>query len=123
MIEHAGIPVRDFGKMKAFYEAVLPTVGYTLKYDMEDAAGFMEGGHTSIWVSAAAHGAKLHVAFRAKDKEQVEAFHKAGLKAGGSDNGAPGYRAEYSPDYHAAFIHDPEGNNIEAVWYDPDKRA
>jgi catechol 2,3-dioxygenase-like lactoylglutathione lyase family enzyme len=88
---------------------------------MEDAAGFMEGGHTSIWISKAERGAKLHVAFRAKDKEQVEAFHKAGLDAGGTDNGAPGYRTDYSPDYYAAFIHDPEDNNIEAVWYDPEK--
>jgi catechol 2,3-dioxygenase-like lactoylglutathione lyase family enzyme len=121
MIEHTGIPVQDFAKMKAFYETVLPTVGYTLNYDMEDAAGFMEGGHTSIWVSTAERGAKLHVAFRAKDKKQVDEFHKAGLDAGGTDNGAPGYRSDYSPDYYAAFIHDPEGNNIEAVWYDPDK--
>lgn len=121
MIEHTGIPVKDFKGAKAFYLAVLPKVGYKLNYDFTDACGFMEGGHTSIWIAKAARGAKLHVAFRAKNKTQVQAFHAAGLKAGGKDNGKPGYRPDYSPDYYAAFILDPEGNNIEAVWYDPKK--
>jgi catechol 2,3-dioxygenase-like lactoylglutathione lyase family enzyme len=123
MIEHTSIPAQDFAAMKAFYEKVLPAVGYKLNYDLPDAAGFMEGGHTSIWVSKAAKGAQLHVAFRAPSKESVHAFYDTGLAAGGSDNGAPGYRTDYSPDYYAAFLHDPEGNNIEAVWYDPDKSA
>ena len=63
------------------------------------------------------HKEKTHVAFRAKSREAVKAFHKAALKAGGKDNGKPGLRKEYSPDYYAAFVFDLEGNNIEAVCF------
>ncbi|MEJ0007737.1 MAG: VOC family protein [Steroidobacteraceae bacterium] len=60
------------------------------------------------------------MAFAAKSREEVQAFHQAALKAGGKDNGGPGYR-DYSPGYYAAFVYDPDGHNIEAVWYDPAK--
>lgn len=118
MIEHTGISVRDAKKAKAFYAAALRPLGYKVKYDFSDAAGFMEGGHTSFWIGKTAKFAPMHVAFRAKSKKAVRDFYAAALKAGGKDNGAPGPRPDYSPDYWAAFVLDLDGNNIEAVYYD-----
>jgi predicted lactoylglutathione lyase len=85
-----------------------------------DSAGFNDGKNTDFWISKEKTVVPMHVAFQAKSREQVEAFHKAALAAGGKDNGGPGYR-DYSPGYYAAFVLDPDGNNIEAVWYDPIK--
>jgi len=123
MIEHMSLPVRDHAKAKAFYTAALGPLGYHIQYDLEDATGYMEGGHTSFWIVAKTPGDPTHVAFRTESAAAVNAFHEEGIEAGGTDNGAPGYRSDYSPDYYAAFIHDPEGNNIEAVWYDPSKAS
>jgi predicted lactoylglutathione lyase len=120
MIEHASIPVKDVAKAKAFYAAALAPLGYKLNMEFEDAAGFMESGHTSFWIGAAKKPQPTHIAFRAPGKEAVDEFHKAALAAGAEDNGAPGYR-DYSPGYYAAFVHDADGNNIEAVWFDPEK--
>jgi predicted lactoylglutathione lyase len=85
-----------------------------------DSAGFNDGKNTDFWISKEKTVVPMHVAFQAKSREQVEAFHKAALAAGGKDNGGPAYR-DYSPGYYAAFVLDPDGNNIEAVWYDPSK--
>ena len=117
MIEHTGLQVTDIEKAKFFYTEALAPLGYKLNMDFGDAAGFKEGGHTSFWVMKATKPAKMHVAFRAKDRKSVQAFHKAALKAGGKDNGKPGLRKDYSPDYYAAFILDTDGNNIEAVCF------
>lgn len=122
MIEHTGIPVKNFRKSKAFYQRALKPLGYRIRYAFSDACGFMEGGHTSFWVSQSARRVPLHVAFRAKSKKAVHEFYEAALKAGGKDNGAPGYRSEYSPDYYAAFVHDLDGHNIEAVCYSMPKK-
>jgi catechol 2,3-dioxygenase-like lactoylglutathione lyase family enzyme len=123
MIAHTSIAVGDFTKAKDFYQKALAPVGYTLHMDLSEyeAAGFMEGGHTSFWISAKENPQPTHIAFQAKNKKAVDEFHKAALGAGGKDNGAPGYRKDYSPGYYAAFVHDPDGNNIEAVWYDPEQ--
>lgn len=118
MLEHISLPVTNFAAAKTFYTAVLKTLGYHLQYEFDGACGFMEGGHTSFWISEADESAELHVAFRVKSKDEVDRFHEAALSAGAKDNGAPGYR-DYSPDYYAAFFLDADGNNIEAVWYDP----
>lgn len=123
MIEHMSLPVRDHGALKTFYKAALAPLGYVPNYELDDATGFMEGGHTSFWIVAKKPGEPLHVAFLAKNAAEVGAFHEEAIEAGGTDNGAPGYRSDYSPDYYAAFVLDPEGNNIEAVWYDPEKTA
>lgn len=120
MIEHTVLPVEDIKKAKAFYTAALEPLGYKPSMDFEEAVGFMEGGHTSFLIARGPHAEKAHVAFGAHSKEEIRAFHKAALEAGGTDNGAPGPRKDYSPDYYAAFIHDPEGNNIEAVYFDPE---
>lgn len=120
MIEHTGILVSDYEKSKEFYTAALEPVGYKLSMEYGEACGFMEGGHTSFWISADDSPKPLHVAFRAKSKKAVDSFYEAALAAGGKDNGAPGYRKDYSPGYYAAFVHDFDGNNIEAVWFDPE---
>jgi len=87
-------------------------------YDFDgDAAGYMEGGHTSFWIVVKPDVQKTHVAFHAKDRSAVKKFYNDALKAGGKDNGKPGLRAGYSPDYFAAFVLDPNGHNIEVVCY------
>jgi predicted lactoylglutathione lyase len=85
-----------------------------------EAAGFNDGQNTDFWISQQDTIVPLHLAFQASTRQQVEAFHKAALAAGAKDNGGPGYR-DYSPGYYAAFALDPDGHNIEAVWYDPSK--
>lgn len=117
MIEHVSFPVKNFKKMQKFYAAALKPLGYKVQYEFPGAAGFKEGGHTSFWVIKSKAGINMHVAFQAKNKKAVQAFFQAALKAGAKDNGGPGLRKEYSPDYYAAFVLDPEGNNIEAVCY------
>ncbi|MBU6321574.1 MAG: VOC family protein [Patescibacteria group bacterium] len=120
MIEHVGIPVRDYKKAKAFYTAALKPVGYKLQRDYPEwqTSGFLEGGHTSFWISVPAKNfAPAHIAFLAKSKAAVAKFHQAAIAAGGKDNGAPGFRLDYGPDYYAAFVLDPWGNNIEACYF------
>ncbi len=117
MIEHISVPVRDFKKAKKFYIAALKPLKYKIRYEFPGAVGFMADGHTSFWIVKRKHSEKLHVAFLAKSKKMVHDFHSAAIKAGGKDHGKPGPRKDYSPDYYASFILDPEGNNIEAVYY------
>ncbi len=121
MIAHTGILVGDYAKSKEFYTKALAPLGYEFSMESGDACGFKEGGNTSFWISAAKTLVPLHVAFEAKDKASVDAFHKEALKYGATDNGAPGYRVDYWPGYYAAFILDRDGHNIEAVWFDYSK--
>jgi catechol 2,3-dioxygenase-like lactoylglutathione lyase family enzyme len=122
MIDHTGVHVSDFEESKAFYTQALAPLGYTLLSDYAEykAAGFGEDKKSDFWISGG-EGVEdeNHVAFAARDKATVDAFHKAGLAAGGTDNGAPGYRKDYSPGYYAAFIKDLDGHNIEVVYHDP----
>ncbi len=120
MIDHTSVGVGDYKVGKAFYEKALAPLGYTLGADMAEykVCGFACEGVTDFWVAQPEVGKPLgsvHVAFKAKDEVMVKAFYDAALAAGGTDNGAPGIRKEYSPGYYAAFVHDPYGNNIEAV--------
>jgi catechol 2,3-dioxygenase-like lactoylglutathione lyase family enzyme len=115
MIDHTGVSVSDMAKSKKFYTEALKPIGYVLKSDYGEAVGFGED-HPDFWLGIGS-GSHVHVAFRVKSKEMVDAFHKAGLAAGGTDNGAPGIRAQYHPTYYAAFVKDPDGNNIEAVFH------
>lgn len=117
MIAHLTLLVSDFAKSKVFYAAVLDTLGYRNNMQYDEAAGFNDGKNTDFWISKAQTVVPTHVAFEAADRHQVEAFYKAGLASGAKDNGGPGYR-DYWPGYFAAFLLDPDGNNIEAVWYD-----
>ena len=120
MIAHTSLPVSDYVKSKDFYSKALAPLGYRNNMEYGEAAGFNDGKNTDLWISKERTVVPMHVAFEARNKQQVEAFYSAAVAAGGKDNGKPGYR-DYSPGYYAAFVFDPDGNNIEAVWYDPSK--
>jgi catechol 2,3-dioxygenase-like lactoylglutathione lyase family enzyme len=119
MIAHTSISVRDYKKAKKFYLKTLAPLGYKISMDFPKykAAGFKEGGHTSFWIGQPKRFAPMHLAFLAKSKKAVQSFYKAALKAGGKDNGGPGFRTQYGPEYYAAFILDRDGNNIEACYF------
>ncbi|MBL9034225.1 MAG: VOC family protein [Rhodospirillaceae bacterium] len=117
MYDHVGLHVKDLPASVRFYKAALASLGHELCSQDAGGAGFGPGGEAALWLYAD-KGTKapgVHIAFKAKDRAAVDAFHKAGLKAGGADNGKPGLRADYSPKYYAAFLTDPDGNNVEAV--------
>lgn len=118
MIAHTSLSVSKYPKSKAFYSAALAPLGYKNNMEFGEAAGFNDGKNTDFWIAGSETVVPTHVAFEAKNRKEVEAFYDAALKAGAKDNGGPGYRREYWPGYYAAFVHDPDGNNIEAVWYD-----
>jgi predicted lactoylglutathione lyase len=120
MIAHVSLPVSDFQKSKTFYLKALTPLGYRNNMEYGEAAGFNDGKNTDFWISKETSIVPTHVAFEASSAQQVTQFYKAALAAGGKDNGAPGYR-DYWPGYYAAFVHDPDGNNVEAVWYDYSK--
>ncbi len=120
MIAHTTLAVSHYDKSKSFYAKALEPLGYKNNMEFGESAGFNDGKNTDFWISKHRTVVPTHIAFEAGSRAQVEAFHKAALAAGGKDNGRPGYR-EYWPGYYAAFIHDPDGNNIEAVWYDYSK--
>jgi catechol 2,3-dioxygenase-like lactoylglutathione lyase family enzyme len=123
MIAHTSIPVGNYRRAKKFYAKVLAVLGYTQNMEYGEAAGFNDGKNTDFWIGTSDKGViPLHVAFEAKNKAQVKKFHKVALAAGAIDNGAPGYRKEYWPGYYAAFVHDADGHNIEAVFYDFDEK-
>ena len=124
MIDHMGITVSDIGKSKEFYRQTLGALGYVLCINNPDVAGFgVKEGHGrstdpggDFWISEGAPMTpRIHFAFSAASRADVDAFFALGLAAGGIDNGAPGLRAQYHPDYYAAFLLDPDGYNIEAV--------
>jgi predicted lactoylglutathione lyase len=120
MIAHISLMVKDYTKSRNFYARALLPLGYKLsvKYPKFKSAGYMAHGSTDFWISEQKNPTPTHIAFLAKNKKAVNEFYTAALKAGGKDNGAPGYRKNYSPGYYASFIYDPNGNNIEAVWFD-----
>jgi catechol 2,3-dioxygenase-like lactoylglutathione lyase family enzyme len=123
MIDHIGLTVTDINKSRAFYEAALHPLGF--KVLKVAAPSETEAGGTAVmfgidhveFVIADNErvGQGSHVAFRVESRALVDAFHKAALAAGGRDNGAPGIRSQYSATYYAAFVHDPDGINVEAV--------
>lgn len=121
LIDHVHLIARDLAATRRFYAAVLGALGRRIE-------GEGEGWFWSdeLFVSAAdehTRGAtRVHLALQAQDEATVQRFHAAGLAAGGSDHGAPGLRA-YHPGYYAAFLIDPDGNNIEAVWHGPARRS
>jgi len=124
MIDHVGFSVSDYERAKAFYTKALSPLGYTLIVEVPAeqtengfaAAGFGIEQKADFWIAGEGKLQRpLHVAINAKTRASVDAFHRAALAAGGKDNGAPGVRPQYHPDYYAAFVHDPDGHNIEAV--------
>jgi catechol 2,3-dioxygenase-like lactoylglutathione lyase family enzyme len=119
MLDHVSLHVEDLPRALAFYRAALAPIGYTVAIEFPNAAGLGESGKLDLWLAATDKPIRpLHIAFRST-REQVDAFHGAALAAGGTDNGAPGLRADYHPHYYAAYVIDPEGNNIEVVCHEP----
>ena len=121
MIAHTSLAVVDYQTSKTFYKKALSPLGYTNNMEHGEAAGFNDGKNTDFWIGQSDTVSPTHLAFEAKSKQEVEEFYRAALNAGGKDNGGPGYRADYWPGYYAAFVYDPDGHNIEAVWYDYSK--
>jgi len=121
MIDHVSIRTSDISKAKEFYSKALASLGYTMMMEFPEygVAGFGADGKADLWINGKGVEDENHIAFSAKDKSAVDGFYKAGLAAGGSDNGKPGYRKEYTPGYYAAFLKDPDGHNIEVVFHDP----
>ena len=124
LIDHVQLVVRDLAASKRFYSAVFGVLGVPLGGEGADYFWADELFVSSI-ESRAAHGqptGRTHLAFQANDRATVERFHAAAVKAGGKDNGAPGERP-YHPGYYAAFVLDPDGNNVEAVFHGPAKKS
>ena len=116
MLDHVQLKVKSYEKSRQFYARALEPLGYATQDDPANkSAGFGTKGATSLWIGEGAPAARIHIAFRARDRNAVKKFHAAALAAGGSDNGPPGVRSDYSPTYYAAFVLDPDGNNIELV--------
>ncbi len=123
MIDHSGIAVTDYAKSKAFYSKALAPLGYQLIAEFSaamtghvDVAGFGVPPKPDFWISPGeTQKPPMHFAFRADTRDEVDAFYAAAMAAGGRDNGKPGIRAHYHPNYYGAFVLDPDGHNIEAV--------
>jgi catechol 2,3-dioxygenase-like lactoylglutathione lyase family enzyme len=122
VIHHVDLPVSDFARSRVFYRALLAPLDLELVLEFDRGGGrFLAGFGTapdpSFWIrSAVPFTDRQHVAFVAPSRAAVDAFHTAGLAAGGADNGPPGLRARYESDYYAAYVLDPDGHNIEAVF-------
>ena len=118
MLDHIGLRTRQIQAMLAFYEAVLAPLGFSKLKDFGVAAGFGREGQHPLWIGQVqgdAAASSVHLALTAANREAVDAFHKAALAHGGTDNGPPGLRPQYHARYYAAFVLDPDGNNLEAV--------
>ena len=119
MFDHISIGVRDIKSAKRFYDAALKPLGYRCRSESEGSLGYGDNA-IALWISAVKHPVQpdmesgLHFCFTAPTRASVDTFHKAGLGAGGRDNGAPGLRKDYGPGYYAAFVIDPDGYRLEA---------
>ncbi len=118
VLDHVSLPVRDLKAARAFYSAALGAIGMRINLDFSSAFGLGSRDENIFWLTRDRKAAgRAHYAFRVDHREEVAAFHAAALAAGGKDNGKPGPRPDYGPRYYAAFVKDPEGNNIEVVCY------
>lgn len=116
MYDHVSLKVKDGARSRKFFQRALAPLGYKVIDESEEGAGFEAEDKSALWIARGQpHEPALHVAFAAADRAGVDSFHKAALDAGGRDNGRPGIRENYGPNYYAAFVLDPDGNNIEAV--------
>jgi len=128
MLDHIGLAVSDFEKSRSFYQAALNPLGLGVVMEVtpEESgggrhAGFGEEGKPFFWIGTTDRPrGGTHVAFTAGARAAVDAFHRAALAAGGRDNGGPGLRPHYHPNYYGAFVLDPDGNNVEAVCHKPE---
>lgn len=115
MIDHVNLPVSDIVRSTKFYKAVLSTLNMQLLMQENDVVGFGSESWKFGVVQESRELVQLHIAFVADNHEQVQSFYACAMEAGGLDNGAPGFRAEYGPLYYSAYVFDPDGHNIEAV--------
>jgi catechol 2,3-dioxygenase-like lactoylglutathione lyase family enzyme len=126
MIDHTGLSVSDFARSKAFYAAALEPIGYRVLMEVPlehtggvHVAGFGEPPKPDFWLAEGKpNDPPIHIAFRVANRDLVDRFYKAAIAAGGRDNGGPGVRPHYHPDYYGAFVLDPDGHNVEAVCHD-----
>lgn len=125
MLDHLGLIVRSADVSKRFYTAVLAPLGYGLVEEQAGWVGFGPPGKPLFWIGTSKSADRslpsppIHIAFTARDRSAVTAFHAAATEAGAADNGSPGLRPEYHANYYGAFVIDPDGNNIEAVCHNP----
>lgn len=130
MIDHMSIQVADYEKSRTFYLQALGPLGYVVVMELdrkqipqlpsEKVGGLGEGGKPDFWLSqASTPSTPQHLAFRAASRAAVDAFYAAAIAAGAKDNGPPGVRPHYHPNYYGAFVIDPNGHNLEAVCHDP----
>jgi catechol 2,3-dioxygenase-like lactoylglutathione lyase family enzyme len=120
MFDHVGFAVADLAQSKAFFLAALAPLGVGLVMEGPYGVGIGKDGKPSLWLhDASAPAAPMHLAFTARTRDEVIAFHAAALQAGGKDNGAPGLRPRYHPNYYGAFVIGPDGHNVEAVCHQP----
>ncbi|MGN6530011.1 MAG: VOC family protein [Burkholderiaceae bacterium] len=120
MFDHVVFGVRDYAASKAFYLQALAPLGIEVVAEGPLGLEMSADGKTSLCIfQTDEKPAHLHLAFRAADRAQVDAFHRAALAAGGTDNGAPGLRPRYHANYYAAFVIDPDGHNVELVCHEP----
>jgi catechol 2,3-dioxygenase-like lactoylglutathione lyase family enzyme len=122
MLDHMGFGVSDYARSKSFYERALAPLGISVVMEVtpeqtggHSAVGFGGDNKPYFWIAGGDVAARVHVAFAANSRAEVDAFYQAALAAGGRDNGGPGLRPHYHPNYYGAFVLDPDGHNIEAV--------
>ena len=121
MFDHVAINVSDMDASRRFFEAALAPLGYEISFESPEWVGMRAGDRNDFGlVRRDPVGATVHVGFEAPDRAAVDAFHAAAIAAGGTDNGAPGLRAEYGEHYYAAFVTGPDGHNVEAVTQKPE---
>ncbi|WAC75028.1 VOC family protein [Roseateles sp. SL47] len=119
MFDHIAFGVTDYATSKSFYLKALAPLGITSVNEGSMGIEIVGHGDASLCLQTALHKpAPMHLAFVARSREEVEAFYRAALEGGGKDNGAPGYRPRYHAGYYAAFVLDPDGHNVEAVFHD-----
>lgn len=121
MFDHVSFRVASLANSRTFYASSLAPLGIAMIVDTPEAVAFGTAGRAQFWLGAnATPTTRTHLAFIATNRAQVRAFYTAALAAGGTDNGAPGLRPHYHPNYYGAFVLDPDGNNVEAVCRNPE---
>src|ERR1700730_16222337 len=120
-LDHVGFAVADFARSREFFTQALAPLGISVIMEGLGFAGLGRDGKPQFWFAGRGNPTPdIHIAFVAENRAQVRAFYDAALKAGGRDNGAPGIRAHYHPNYYGAFVLDPDGHNVEAVCHRPE---
>lgn len=116
MFDHVGLRTKRFKVLESFYTKALPTLGIERLDKYPDAAGYGVKGVSSFWIGTSRKGpSSVHLAFAAASRKDVDKFYRKAIKLGAKDNGPPGIRDDYGPNYYAAYVIDPDGNNIEVV--------